>query len=126
MLKWKLFRSRLLAVSFLIIITILFCLPGSAFPKENWLSRIAFDKIVHVCLFAALLFLWRIAFDQVHRNITVFLLFMALVYGLLIEIIQSQWVPFRSFDSYDVVADAGGSLAGIIVWWWVYKKNKPL
>ena len=126
MLKWKMFRSRVLAVSFLIIITILFCLPGSAFPKENWLTRIGFDKIVHVCFFAALLFLWRTAFDQAFKNLTAILLLFAVVYGLLIEIIQNRWVPNRSFDLYDVVADAGGSIAGIFIWWWVYKKNKPL
>ena len=126
MLKWKLFRSRELAVSFLIIITFLFCLPGSAFPKENWLTRISFYKIVHVSFFAALLFLWRTAFDQAFKNITAILLVLAFVYGLLIEIIQSKWVPNRSFDVYDIVADAGGSILGIFVWWWVYKKNKPL
>ncbi|MGZ8538914.1 MAG: VanZ family protein [Flavisolibacter sp.] len=126
MLKWKLFRSRILAVSFLIIITFLFCLPGSAFPKDNWLTGIGLDKIVHVSFFATLLFLWRTAFDQVHRNITTFLLVFAVIYGFLIEIIQSAWVPNRSFEIYDVVADAGGSVLGIVVWWWVYKKNKPL
>jgi VanZ family protein len=126
MLKWKLFRSRVFVVGYFIIITILFCLPGSALPKENWLTRIGFDKIVHFCFFAALLFLWRIAFDQAHRNLSALLLICASVYGLLIEIIQAEWVPNRSFDLYDVVADAAGAVMGIYVWWRVYKKNKPL
>jgi len=122
MLKWKLFSSRYVAIGYLIIITLLFCLPGSAFPKDNWLTRIGFDKIVHICFFAALLFLWRNAFSEAHNNITILLLFSSFLYGLLIEIIQSKWVPNRSFDAYDIVADSAGAVIGIYVWWRYIKK----
>ena len=122
MLKWKLFRSRYLAVSYFIIITLLFCLPGSAFPQDNWLTRIGFDKIVHICFFAALLFLWRNSFTEPQNNITITLLIASIIYGLLIEIIQHKWVPNRSFDMYDVVADTAGAAIGIFVWWRYIKK----
>jgi VanZ family protein len=126
MLKWKLFRSRSLAITYFIIITILFCLPGSALPKENWFNRVGFDKVVHFCFFAALLFLWRTAYDKTLKNLTAVLLSFGFIYGILIEIIQTKWVPNRSFDLYDIVADAVGAVMGIFVWLRVYKKNKPL
>jgi len=54
------------------------------------------------------------------------LLSAALAYGYLVEVIQREWIPNRSFDLYDVLADMAGSVLGLVVWLWVYKKNKPL
>ena len=49
-----------------------------------------------------------------------------LVYAVAIEIIQHYWIPYRSFDLFDIIADMTGAFAGLIVWRGVYKKNKPL
>ena len=106
--------------------SILFILPGSALPKENWFDRIRMDKMVHVGLFAVLIFLWRSSFDWEINSYHFVLLFLALLYGLLIELIQLYWVPHRSFDLYDILSDMIGSIVGLLVWLGVYKKNKPL
>lgn len=122
MLKWKLFRSKGLALAWLLIMCTLFFLPGSALPKEDWLNRIYFDKWVHVGLFAVLIFLWRSAFDPNFNNYNWLLILSAIIYGLLVEVIQRQWVANRSFDLYDVLADSIGSVIGLVVWSRVYKK----
>lgn len=122
MLKWKLFRSKGLAIAWFLIMCTLFFLPGSALPQEDWLNKIYFDKWVHVGLFAVLIFLWRSAFDPNFNNYNWFLIFSAVLYGLLVEFIQRQWVANRSFDLYDVVADGTGSIIGLVVWLRVYKK----
>lgn len=126
MLKWKIFRYKTVAISWLIMMSILFILPGSALPKENWFDRIHMDKMVHVGLFAVLIFLWRSSFDWEINSYHFVLLFLALLYGLLIELIQLYWVPHRSFDLYDILSDMIGSIVGLLVWLGVYKKNKPL
>jgi VanZ family protein len=131
MLKLKIFRSKWLAISWFIFISVLFFLPGSALPPGDsalmiFLDKIHFDKWVHVGFFAILLFLWRTAFDETTNNLTPLLFFSALLYGFLVELIQHQWVANRSFDMYDIVADTIGNLSGLIVWLRVYKKNKPL
>jgi len=126
MLQWKLFRSRWLAACWLLIMTVLFVLPGSSFPEEHWFDKVYFDKWVHVGLFAVLLFLWRSSFTATMRSYTIILLCSAFFYGLAIEIIQGLWIPNRSADIFDVMADMTGSLLGILVWQGVYKKNKPL
>lgn len=95
---------------------LLFFLPGSAFPNENWLSKIYFDKLVHLGLFAILVFLWRSAFDFKSASYNWVLLFSALFYGLAVEFIQRYFVPNRDFDLYDVVADVAGGVIGLIVW----------
>ena len=125
MLKWKLFRSPVLAISWLVFISILFFLPGSSFPKNNWFAKIYLDKWVHVGVFAVLLFLVCAAFNR-RRNRSVLFVIAGAVYGLLVEIIQKEWVPRRGFDVYDLLADIVGAMAGAAVWWRVYKKNKPL
>lgn len=126
MLRWKIFRSKTVAVSWFIIMCVLFFLPGSDLPEANWLDAIHFDKWVHVGLFATLIFLWRSSFniDLNHYNFT--LLLCALMYGLSVEFIQKYWVINRSFDLFDVAADMAGAVIGLVVWLRVYKKNKPL
>ena len=126
MLQWKFLQSKALAISWIIIITTLFFLPGSTLPKEDWLSKIYFDKWVHIGLFAILIFLWRSAFEWKIANYNITLLLLAFLYGLAVEIIQQQWIPNRSFDIYDILSDLTGSILGLLIWLRVYKKNKPL
>ena len=126
MLRWKLFRSKWVAIIWLLFITFLFMLPGSALPENNLFIDLQFDKVVHVCLFAALLFLFRSSFALEADYYPAILMILALCYGLGIEYVQQNFVSNRSFDGYDVVADMIGSLVGLLVHWWVYKKNKPL
>jgi VanZ family protein len=123
MLKWKIFRSKTVAISWLLIMCILFFLPGSAFPTENWLSKIYFDKLVHIGLFTILIFLWRSSFDFEFSNYHLVLLFFALIYGLAVEFIQRYFVANRDFDLYDVVADMIGAVLGLAIWAWTYRKK---
>lgn len=126
MLRWKIFRLKIVAISWLLIMCVLFFLPGSDLPKANWLDQIHFDKWVHIGLFAVLLFLWRSSFDYQVNRYGLLLLAAALIYGFMVELIQLYWVSNRSFDLYDVVADMTGSALGLWMYRTVYKKNKPL
>ena len=126
MLKWKIFRLKPVAIGWLILISILFFLHGSALPKENWFDKIYIDKWVHVGLFAVLIFLWRSSFNWDINSYNLFLLLAAVLYGFLVEVVQLYWIPNRSFDMYDVLSDASGSIVGLLVWLGVYRKNKPL
>ena len=116
-------RTLLLAVGWFLFITFLFFLPGSALPSDDWMSKIAFDKWVHVGFFSILTYLWSKVFQP--KGIKALYLFLsALAYGYLVEICQHEWVVHRSFDWGDLIADAAGSIIGIV--WWLYKKNRPL
>lgn len=126
MLRWKLFRYKSLAIAWLVIMCILFFLPGSDLPERNWMAVVHFDKWVHIGLFAILIFLWRSSFNLDLNHYNWMLLFSALLYGLSVEFIQKFWTSGRSFDLYDVLADMTGSVLGLLVWLRAYKKNKPL
>lgn len=126
MFQSQLFRSRWIAISWLVLITILFFLPGSALPKETWFSKIQIDKWVHTGFFVVLVFLWRSSIESDAKGYHILLLIIAVLYGLFVEFVQKWWVPNRDFDYYDLLFDATGSVLGLIAWHWVYKKNKPL
>lgn len=106
------------ALGWLVLCTVLLCLPGSQFPKYNWLSEIQFDKWVHIGLFGILVSLscwgyWsRI---EENRSLTVAFIWLAIlatVYGIGMEFIQDRYIPNRSFDTGDILADAAGSVLG--------------
>ena len=126
MLKWKVFRSPWLAIAWFLTMNILFFLPGSALPQSNVFTEIYFDKWAHVGLFAGLVFLWRSAFDWNIKTYEAWIFMLSVLYGFVVELIQQNLVANRSFDMYDLMADTAGVVLGLLVWWRVYKKNKPL
>lgn len=126
MLRWKLFRSKWLALFWLALMCTLFFLPGSDIPHEDWMNGLPIDKVVHVGLFCVLLFLWRSAFPARTAHYGLWLLVIAMLYGLAVEFVQKEWIPNRDFDLFDVLADTVGAVAGLLIWRQVYKKNKPL
>jgi len=124
MLKISAKRARLYAVLWLLIISILFFLPGSALPKESWLDHLYIDKWVHFGFFALLLFLWRYYLPPYTKYHFIILL-LALLYGLAVEAIQHYLIINRSFDLGDVLADMVGAIAGVWYWAWYIKKIDP-
>ena len=111
----------LLAIVYFLIITFLFCLPGSALPKSNWFSKVYFDKWVHIGFFVVLLLLWLWALMPARRGM-IGIVVAAAVYGITVEIVQDQFIPNRSFDLGDWVADMTGSFLGLWVWYRYIKK----
>lgn len=93
----------------------MFCLPGSVLPNENWLSKIYFDKWVHIGFFAVLLLLWLWVLMPDKKGV-LWLLAAAVLYGITVEFVQDRFIPNRSFDLGDWAADITGSIGGI--WFW--------
>jgi VanZ family protein len=108
-------RQSVLVLYFLLT-CVLFCLPGSAFPKETWLDKIGFDKWVHIGLFLSLTHIscWALQVTVKKTLIKIFLF--AVVYGIVVELVQDQFIPNRSMDLGDWAADIIGGFIG--VWFW--------
>ena len=109
------------AIAWFIILTTLLCIPGSDLPKESWLEKIPlYDKWIHIGLFGGLVFLWCGAAEKRKKNLKSmqqFFVWIALsgcVYGIAMEFVQKYWIPNRSFDIGDIVADTIGSIAGLV------------
>ncbi|HQV77892.1 MAG TPA: VanZ family protein [Chitinophagales bacterium] len=112
-LSYKL-RNVIPAVLWSGIIFFLCFLPGSAFPKEDWLDKIYFDKIVHAFLYFVLFFLIIRNFSA-QTKATIFITStLCIAQGILIEFIQdSSYIQNRSFDVYDILANIIGVLFSI-------------
>jgi hypothetical protein len=105
-----------ITILYFIVCCILFALPGNELPKASWLDGIFFDKWVHIGLFGLLAILCCWSLPIPGRRPLRFLFGSLCFYGLLVEIVQGLWVPFRSFDLWDLAADASGALLGTWIW----------
>ena len=116
----KIKPSFLPAIFWFIISTILLTLPGSSFPKNDWLSKIWADKWIHIGLFAIMVFLWCWAMLKIYTaNKRLKVIFIevgiaGLIYGIGMEFVQKYFIPFRSFDVGDIIADAAGCIIGVV------------
>lgn len=125
----KLHVSLFLAVLWFITSLVLLTLPGSDLPQEDWLDKIYFDKWVHIGMFALLVFLWCWALSKWNRRSAGFkptffrIALSAVAYGILMEFIQRYFIPGRSFDVTDMVADAVGAFVGFFYSTWRFIKK---
>ena len=114
----KPFKSAaLIAFAWLLFVTILLCTPGSKLPKISWNEKLWLDKWAHIFLFLVLVFVWCRIFWRTtstirNKNIFIMITIFAVIYGIGMELIQHYFIPFRSFDYGDMIADAIGSIAG--------------
>ncbi|ODT35092.1 MAG: hypothetical protein BGN92_04335 [Sphingobacteriales bacterium 41-5] len=117
------------AIAWLAIVIILLVLPGSAFPQEVWPSEIQPDKVVHVVLFAILVWTFCRAFYEKRPSSNLVYTFIiititSILFGLIMEYVQKNFIPNRSFDEGDLIADAIGAVAGYIISCWLYLRHR--
>jgi VanZ family protein len=119
------FRYNLFAFSWSLIILMLTLAPGKDMPEVS-LWDLLFDKAAHSFVFAILSFLLVVGFikqgrfHQLKFEPIRYSLIFSIGYGVLIEIVQG-FVPGRSLDWKDMLADASGALIGILLFYVVYK-----
>ncbi len=75
------------------------------------------DKANHILAFASLAGAAMLAFSPARSKPAV-IAALLVVYGILIEVLQS-FVPGRTADAADVVADAVGIALGLLAAWWL-------
>jgi VanZ family protein len=113
-------RFFLPAISWVFISFVLLTLPGSAFPKENLFDKIWFDKWIHIAMFGIMTVLFCLGLSKreffFKKQKKHFLLagIFCLLYGIAMEFVQKCWIPNRSFDMGDIIADGVGCAAGVI------------
>src|SRR5688500_13928190 len=103
----------------------LFCLPGEELPEASWLDHLHLDKFIHIGLFTMLVVL--VCLPAGHRltnkartdTVYIWITSAFAIYGVAIEFIQINFIPLRSFDVYDIVADAVGCVIGFFFVRWV-------
>ena len=94
-----------------ILIQVLLCLPGTTLPSEGLFSIPHLDKFVHVILFGGFTGLWCYYYFLKGKSpgrlkVLFFIVYLlAALNGIVLEYIQRDYIPFRSFDQGDIIAD---------------------
>jgi VanZ family protein len=116
------------AVIWFLLVTTLLCIPGTRLPKITWQDKIWLDKWVHIFLFMILVILWSKLYSHkkntqsASRKIFFKIMVVGCFYGIAMEFVQKYFIPFRSFDLGDIIADGVGCLAGFF---YSIKKSDP-
>lgn len=117
-------------IAWFFVILILISIPGYDLPKiDNWLIEINYDKLIHTFLFAVLAYLFmrpvmRSALAGREKwNWLIRITLAAILYGITTEYIQKFFIPGRSFNLADWLADA---LGGILMFAWFTLRFKKM
>ena len=108
------------AVVWFVISFILFTIPPSQLPDEGIFKIPQQDKFIHITIFFLLVYLFCRPFKLTgfpKKEITSWFIRIAwygLAYGISVEFIQKYFVPNRSYDVWDILADAIGCLIGYL------------
>jgi VanZ family protein len=121
------YKTILLATTILILSAI----PGSSIEKVEITHIPNQDKIIHFCMYLTLSFF--LLFDYIKRNnnntppiqTLSILLFTPILYGGILELLQSSLFKERTADWLDFFANTAGSLVGTSIYH-IIKKNKIL
>jgi hypothetical protein len=117
------FKTLVWVIFEFVLIFILLRMPGSDIEGTSWISLILnlpyADKVIHMGLFGSLALSIFFHFDQ-YSNISfqsirtkAVSLIACILYGIGMEYYQKYFVPSRSFDVIDMLADAIGALLAL-------------
>lgn len=104
-----------------IILTLLIAIL-SLMPKTNLSSvDIAFvDKLAHGVAYFTLTITWLLAIlskKKLNNKKQYFYISSVIIsYGIIIELIQGIWLPFRFFDIFDIFANILGTLTAVLMY----------
>lgn len=107
-----------LAITYSVAISVLFFIPSIDLPKVK-VKIYGLDKIVHGVIHFTLINVWMLYIyvknDFQFRWKWVLILFLwILLFGIIVEILQSQLTDSRGADILDIAANLTGSLLGIL------------
>lgn len=125
-------KYDLLSAGWAIVILILCGIPGKKIPRMSFLDWLRPDKVVHLFLFGifCLLLISSFSFRKntlPEKSRKWLGLSISILYGILIEVLQTYVFIDRSGDYRDAIANSLGALLGLFVFnrFW-QKRLKPI
>jgi len=117
------FKTLVWVIFEFVLIFILLSMPGSDIQSTDWISIILHlpfaDKVIHMGLFGSLALSIFFHFEQYSNiyfrstRIKALSLIACILYGIGMEFYQKYFVPSRSLDVIDMLADAMGALIAL-------------
>ena len=109
----------IVAIIWLLLIVIAMLSPGNSFPEVDVFSFQ--DKVIHLICFGGLSYLWcGVGVNPKQKNIYSkriwinFLIF-GVATGVILEYLQ-LYIPYRSFDYMDLIANNIGGVLGLLAY----------
>ncbi len=105
------------AILLFFVILFLCTLPGSKVPQY---AIPHLDKIAHITLFGSFGlsmfygFSKQFQFKKLQQKAVLIAFSFGIFYGIAIEIIQANFIPSRSFELEDIIADSAGILLALL------------
>lgn len=109
----------ILAVSWLLIITIAMLTPGEKLPDANYFNLQ--DKIIHLICFGGLSFLWtgvgfkRSEYGENRKRLIVNFIVFGILVGIVLESLQ-YFIPNRTLDIMDMIVNEIGGILGLLAY----------
>lgn len=128
----KFIKQHLNTILWAIIILILCGAPSSEFPSVGFLNIPHLDKIVHFGLYLVFTLLilsetnTKRMFGGLERKTIIISLFIAIAYGLLIELMQLLVFESRGAEFWDFMANAIGAIIAVLLYKLVNRLSKRL
>lgn len=108
-------RAVVLALSWTILILVACLIPGREVPDVH-IPMI--DKWVHFVIFGGFSFLWLCTFHKNNTTKSILIFLASVLLGYVVELLQGSGITAgRSYDVYDILADAIGGLMGVILFY---------
>ena len=111
----QLSRNLIVPLGWTLFTQIMVSIPGKFLPGQGLFNIPHLDKIAHVILFGGLGLFWNLYFYYRKANTKYTPLIILLIlsaYGVAIEYFQINFIPNRSFDTGDIIADICGAVCG--------------
>lgn len=103
-----------LAIIWTVLITIASLVSFNSIPKVKIVGS---DKMIHFLFYLVFVILWGLAKKQIYfnRKYDFLIVVVAIIYGIIIEVLQSVLTSTRQADFYDVLANAIGAIFGLVI-----------
>ena len=114
----RILSYRIFPLAWTLLIIILLCIPGSYVPGNGLFGIPNLDKVVHVFLFGFNVLFWGFYYWSRQfakprmKKIVIVITVLTIILGIAMEYVQLNFVPNRSFDGGDIIADIVGAVIG--------------
>ncbi|WP_228454879.1 VanZ family protein [Polaribacter haliotis] len=114
-------KGKIVIIAVVVTLSILY-LSLMKMPKyEVQVSHL--DKLQHGFAYFTLSICWLLSFfDKPSKKYLI--VFLCILFGIIIEVLQSELTSYRTGDYLDVLANTTGVLIGLVVFNQIYKKNR--
>jgi glycopeptide antibiotics resistance protein len=109
----KLKRAQIFALIWTAFIASSCLLPASVFKPFSFQNLLGLDKLIHLILYFVFVQLWGLSNKHLNLKKKIVILSLGIIYGILIEFLQSAMNNGRSFEVDDMIANTIGCILGV-------------